>query len=240
MDQVFERPQLIEPSLADASGRLGVHDAFALFMDLASEHAAMLGSGVNDMARRGLFWLTVKTHITFFERPRLMERVSARTWPEAPGKVRCNRSYQLRRGDQVLLAGKTEWAVIGMETKQLTPLEGIYPDELGFDEPSAYPGPFARILDGGEGWEGFAAYRVRSTDIDLGGHMNNAAYVRALLGAFSTEALHAMPIGKMDVVFRSPCYEGDQLEFQKRAAETGLDLRILKDGATALLARIEA
>ena len=240
MDQLFEQTQIILPSMADAGGRLGIPNTFGLFMDIASIHAGMLGSGVDDMARRGLFWLTVKTQIVFYDRPRVMERISARTWPESPGKIRCNRSYQLLRGDEVLVAGKTEWAVMDLRTKQLAPLTGVYPPALSFDLPSASVLPFARIQDGGDGWQPFAEYRVRSTDIDVGGHMNNAAYVRALLGAFATEELKTLHIGRMDVIFRSPCFEGETLSLERRKSESGLDLRFVKDGGTALLARIES
>ena len=132
MDQLFEQAQIILPSMADAGGRLSIPNTFGLFMDIASIHAGMLGSGMDDMARRGLFWLTVKTQIVFYDRPRVMERIGARTWPESPGKIRCNRSYQLLRGEEVLVAGKTEWAVMDLRTKQLAPLTGVYPPALSF------------------------------------------------------------------------------------------------------------
>lgn len=240
MEQLFEQDQIILPSMADAGGRLGIPNTFGLFMDIASIHAGMLGSGMDDMARRGLFWLTVKTQIIFFDRPRVMERICARTWPESPGKIRCNRSYQLLRGEDVLVAGKTEWAVIDLKTKQLAPLTDVYPPALSFELPSASDLPFARIQDGGDGWQSFSEYRVRSTDIDIGGHMNNAAYVRAILGAFSTEQRKSLHIGRMDVIFRSPCFEGETLTLERREIESGLDLRFVKDSGTALLARIES
>lgn len=240
MEQVFERPLTVGPSVADSSGRLSVHDAFGLFMDIATAHAEALGVGLAAMTKRNLFWLTVKTQIRFSERPRIMAPVTLRTWPEAPGRVRALRSYQLLRDGEVLIAGKTEWAVLNTETKQFAPMEEVYPAALQFDRESACPGPFARIPDAPDAFESFADYRVRSTDIDVGGHCNNAAYVRALLGGLSNEELRAMNVRRMDVVFRSPCYEGEALTFQRRPTETGLDLRIAKaDGSTALLARME-
>ena len=240
MEQLFEQTQIILPSMADAGGRLGIPNTFGLFMDIASIHAGLLGCGLDTMSRRGLFWLTVKTQIVFFDRPMVMERVSARTWPESPGKIRCNRSYELRRGEKILVAGKTEWAVMDLQTKQLSLLSEIYPSELSFDLPLAVSDPYARIRDTEDDWQPFADYRVRSTDIDLGGHMNNAAYIRAMLSAFSSAELKALSIGKMDVIFRSPCFEGETLSLQRRNSEIGLELRIVKEGGTALLARIES
>ena len=70
-------------------------------------------------------------------------------------------------------------------------------------------------------------------------HMNNVAYVRAIVNAFSTEQWHRMGVRQMDVVFRSSAHEGDLLRFQKRRTGDCLDIRgILPDGVTCVLARL--
>ena len=239
METVFETHTSVVPSLADAEGRLGIPSVFAMFMDAATLHAEALSVGPSAMTAKQLFWLTVKTQIRFFSRPQLLKPLTVRTWPEAPGKVRAMRSYQLCAGDRVLAAGKTEWAVMNTATGQLAPLEGLFPAELRFDTPTACPEPFARIPDAGD-WESYGEHRVCSTDIDLGGHMNNVAYIRALLSGFSNRELRKLNIARMDAVFRSPCFEGETLTLQQRPSETGLHLRIAKaDGTTALLAAVE-
>lgn len=236
MEQIYEQELLVAPSLSDSAGALGYHDAFSVFMDIASVHAQLLGVGLDDMARRDLFWLTVKTQVCFFDRPKIMERVTVRTWPEAPGRLRGNRSYQILRGDEVLVAGKTEWAILNMKTNQLVPMGGVYPQELSFDRGTACPEPFARIADDFDG-AAVGSYTVRSTDIDVGRHMNNTAYLRSILCFFPCRELHDAPIRRIDVAFRTPCYEGDVLELQERQTDAGLDVRLSRDGATALLAR---
>lgn len=90
-----------------------------------------------------------------------------------------------------------------------------------------------------EPMEEFARYTVCSTDIDLGGHMNNAAYVRALAGAFSCDEWQKLNIRELEIAFRAPCYEGDTLVWQKRADGDTLSLRAaLPDGKTIVLARV--
>ena len=239
MEQIFEQSLDILPGICDDTGKLSYHDAFRVCMDIAAAHAQALGCGPDAMSAKGLFWLTVKTQLRFHSRPRMMERVCMRTWPEPPGKLRCNRSYQMLRGDTILLSGKTEWAVIDLGTNLPVPVSGVYPSELQFDAVSAAQGPFARIQDVFQGSENIAEYRVRSTDIDLGGHMNNAAYLRALFGCFSNQSLHELQIGTIDVAFRRPCFEGELLTLQHKSDASFTDLRFVKeDGNTALLVRI--
>lgn len=239
MMERYEMTQEIGPSICDASGKLSYAEAFGLFMDIASIHAEKLGIGLTAMAQKDLFWLTVKTQVNFIKRPRMLQNVTIKTWPERPDKMRGNRSYALQCGEDTIMTGKTEWAVINTQTHKLVPLEGIYPEGLNFATPSACEDPFARIADHFEGMEPYAEYRVRSTDIDVGGHMNNTAYVRAIMGSFSNAEWKAVHIHRIDVIFRASCYEGDLLQFYCKSAEGEKDIRIARGTETVLLARIQ-
>ena len=163
----YEMRRQIGPSICDASGKLSHAEAFGLFMDIASFHAEQIGVGLGAMAQKDLFWLTVKTQVNFIRRPRMLQNVTLETWPEQPDKMRGNRSYIMRCGEDTVLTGKTEWAVINTATHKLVPLEGIYPAELRFENGTAAPEPFARIADHFEGIAPYDEYRVRSTDIDV-------------------------------------------------------------------------
>ena len=240
MEEIYQRERIIGPSVSDAAGLLGVPDAFGLCMDIAAMHAEALGVGFRALAERDLFWLTVKTQLRFLRRPRMMETALLRTWPEAPGKARGDRSYALYCGGALCVCGKTEWAVLNTKTRHMTPMKEVFPADLRFTQPSACPAPYARIPDDFGGTPAYAQYRVRSTDIDVGMHMNNTAYVRAIFGSLSTAERDALPAGRVDVSFRSPCYEGDLLQFQRRETEAGTDFRLSRDGETVLLARVAA
>ena len=239
MEQLFRQDIVIAPSMADGSGLLAYDRTFALFMDAAAAHSELLGAGVRPMLEQGLFWLTVRSRARFPRRPRIGERAEVRTWPEQPGKARVLRSYELRQGSEVLAAGKTEWAVLNVKSGSIAPLAGLFPAGLTYELPSACPERFAEVARDFSTADSCGGYRVRSTDIDLGGHMNNAAYLRALLGCFSAAELKALDIREIDLVFRSPCFEGDELELRRLRTEAGLDLAFLREGKPAFLARLK-
>ena len=238
MEQVYEKSLDISPSICDASGHLSYPGAFAVFLDLAGEHAERLGVGLDVLMPQKLFWLTVKTKIRFYECPRLSKTVTALTWPEKPGAIRSNRSYELRRGDRLLLAGKTEWAVMNLAQHAPVSPAAVFP-ALAFDRPSALAEPFARITGRFDGVEPYAEYTVRSTDIDVGGHMNNAAYLRALFSCWSVAETAAMDIHSMDVIFRASCFEGETLRLQRLDAPGSTDIRMSRGDDTILLVRIQ-
>ena len=237
MDAKYTTQQMILTSRCDASGKLGYADCFALFMDIATEHAEKLGIGLTVLGKENKFWLTVKTKIRFLRRPRLTETVEVATWPEQPEGTRCNRDYTLTRGDEILALGKTQWALMSLATGKLENAESVYPPELEIPGETAIPEPFERI-DEDFPEPPFGMYTVRSTDIDVGGHMNNVSYVRALLGLFSTEQWKSFRPGSIEVHYKSPCLEGDVLAFRKRQQGDTLYLKAETGGKTVLLAAL--
>ncbi len=238
MENSLRKTFPILPSMCDQSARLGIPDTVDLFMDIAAEHAQALGCGLRSLGEKGLFWLTVRTRVRFFRRPALMEEVALTTWPEAPGRLRANRDYLLEGDGGLLAAGRTEWAVLEQATGKLRSPGEVYDPALAFREETVWAEPFSRLPD--VPLEEYARYTVRSTDMDLGDHMNNAAYVRALAGTFSLRDWQAMDPAELEIAYRTPGREGEVLLWQKRLQPDGsLSLRAAReDGTAAVLAKL--
>ena len=236
----FEKETIIPLSLCDSSGKLSINNVFTVFMDLAAEHAELIELGADKMAAKNMFWLTVKTKIHINDRPAMMSRVKAATWPEAPGKIRCNRFYSLRDENTLYAEGVTEWAIMDVSSGKLCKASEIYTPGTVFSEQKPDIEPFDKILDSFDDSQKIAEYRISSSDIDIGNHMNNAAYVRALIGAVPCDELNTRTVTDVEVVFKQPCYEGDLLSVYRRDTEAGFDMAMMtRDGKTAILARFK-
>lgn len=239
MKEVYESSTFIVPSLADRNGLLSIPGVFRLFQDMAAVHAQQLGAGYYHLLEKDLFWLTVKTKIQIRKMPGMAENVILRTWPELPGKLRCNRSYELDWNGETVISGKTEWAVMNFKTKRLGSPAEVFPADLDYRPVTACPAPFARIPEQFEGIEPYAEYRVRSADIDIGHHMNNVAYVQALAGSLSCDEWEKLPKNSVDVLFRSSCYEGDLLQFRRKDTDNGVQICVSREDDTVLMVNME-
>lgn len=239
MECKLEKQVSVALSMCDNAGKLAIPHIFSLFMDLAAEHGDAIGVGMDTLSGKGLFWLTVKTKVCIYQQPKLLQTLTATTWPEIPGRIRCDRSYELTQDGERIAAGKTEWAMLEVETGRLARIADAYPPSVEHCPRTACDGAYARIPDDFSQCPEIGRYTVRSTDIDLGQHMNNAAYVHAIFGAFSCQERAGMSIREMDVLFRAPCYEGDLLSIRRREAPDGPEIGILReDGSTAVAAKI--
>lgn len=242
MKAYYCRPLQIDTSMCDASGKLSLSGAFALFQDVASEHAEALGIGFAAMAARNSFWLTVRTRVRFYERPAIMSNVQLATWPAAPDKTRCERSYRLSQEDKILLEGRTQWCIYDTEKRAVRPTaEAGFPDDICYMDELTLNTPYARFHHDFSEEECALIYTVPSGDIDVGRHMNNVAYLRALTNSFSVAELEALNVSEMEIMFCLPCFEGDRLQIMRRKTQFGYEFGVLRpDGRYAALALMRA
>lgn len=227
------------PSSCDHTGRLGLFDTFKTFMDLANEHARILGIDQAVLMGRNQFWLTVKTRVRFYSRPKMDKPLVAETWPMKPGSLRTDRCYRLTCEGEPVAEGKTEWAVMDFSTGRLASLSTVFATDFEFNPDRVDIDEFPRIVLSEQPDEVRGPYRVSSSDTDMGMHMNNTAYVRALLGLFTTKELDQMDIQDICIIFKASAHEGDMLTMpiqrNGNIIDTGL---VFEDGKPAVLARI--
>lgn len=235
----LEKTMHIPVSGCDHRAKAAVPYIVALFMDAATEHSEAMGIGKAAMDETGLFWIAVRTKITIHELPIRMDEVTVATWPESPGRIRCNRYYTMTAHGKTLVEGKNEWAIIDLKSGRPQKLSTLYPEGLEHLTDVVCPEPFGRFSDDFSDAEVVETYKVRSTDIDFGRHMNNAAYIRALFGVFSCRELDEMDIKELEVCYKAQSYEGDVLTIRRREAENAAEFGMIREnGDVAAIIRI--
>ncbi|MBQ6375209.1 MAG: hypothetical protein IJJ45_12080 [Clostridia bacterium] len=234
----YARRVTILPGQVDASGRLGIPDTFELFMDTAAMAARGSCADWTSLQRRGVFWIAVKTMIGFVDRPRIFEDIAIDFRLEPPEGRRCRSHFRIVCSGEERIKGVTEWAFLDMHTKQQLSVASVIPNDMRFTQGAHATALFPRIDTHFEG-ESVSRHRVCASDIDMAGHMNNVAYIRAIVDAFSVEAWEELDIMGMSVVFLASAHEGDALRVFMRRSGRDMDLGIaLPDGRLSVLARL--
>ncbi len=228
----------IKSSQCDHTGRLGLAQCFDVFMDLATRHADELGIGRRRLNAEGLAWVVTKTIVKVSRMPEMSEIVTLSTWPAHPSKVHCERFYTITTGNELLACGKTEWINMDLSTGRLSPPGKLFTPDTEFCEDVPVPESFDRIT-GQFPEEAVYTHKVRTTDIDVNGHVNNTKYIYALLDSFTTKELDEKPIKAAEVLYKAQAREGDVLFFYERPAWEGItDWRIAAGSQTAVFARL--
>lgn len=238
----YQKRLRVTPSLCDASFRLGIAQQIALLQDAAAEHAEALGVGGAAMTERGAFWIAVHTRAEFFDTAKMMAPLTVATWPLrcAPEDLRLNRLYRIESEGRVLCEGRTEWMILNTKTgRLLRARDAGFPTDMTYWDEQVCTAPFTRVAD--TFTEDDVVYRRKAvfSDIDSGAHMNNVAYVRAMLDSFTVAEMSALRPKSMEIRYHEPCREGDVFAVCRKETETGFVFAIKKpDGklsATGIL-----
>ena len=241
MEGSYQKQVVITPSRCDATSRLSLHSIFVLFQDIASEHAESLGIGGAALAEKGLFWLTVRTRVKVYSRPRMMQEATVQTWlgKFAPGDLRTDRYYRLTCGGRLVAEGRTEWSILRLADNSVARMREVGMPDVEIREETVCDAPFSRFrADFAE--DNFSMeHIVRPSDVDMGQHMNNTAYVRTILDTFTVPELKALKPAELEICFRQPCFGGQALTVRRKAEEGGWLFAVEhSDGKQAALARL--
>lgn len=239
MESFLQKDVTLLTSHCDHTSHLGIYNSLCLVMDLATEHGAKIGLGADRLAQHGLFWVIARARIDFIRRPACLETVSLKTWPAAPKSFKCLRYASISDLSGVAVTARTEWAMLSRETGRPEKVAQVYPTELVHLEDTLSDAPSARFDNDLQSHREIAIHRVGSQDIDLSMHMNNTAYLRAMLNAIPTSELSAMNVSAIDIQFKHQTYEGELLSVRRCDKDGVIDLSLLKeDGLPTALLRI--
>lgn len=241
LKSVFTQPFVLSPDCCGQAGKMTPLGAFTLLQSLAVQHAEEIGVGGNAMAAKGLFWLTVHTRIDFYSPASLMDELDGVTWPEPCNDraYRSYRSYALERDGETVAIGRTLWAILGSEGRLMQFSSAGFPEDYVFSERQGITDAPCRFTDDFDESDLVGHYTVRSTDIDLGHHMNNVAYVRVLLDCFPAAVLDSGAVRSMEVHYSAQCREGEELSvYLKREGKLCRMAIKRPEGKTAILASV--
>ena len=211
----------IRPSMCDRNSLISIPAILDMFQDMAGMHADSIGIGALELEDRGLFWIVSKIRLKINRRPQVEEILDSVTWIQPAERVSCERDWAILKDGEQLAYVRSIWAALKRGSFRPGHMTDFYPDP---DRAIAPPDdiPFTRMGKNFDGAEELGEYRIRSVDIDRGGHMNNVNYVRAMLGCFTCGQLEEMDIKELDMQFLLQCYEGDTIRFVGRPSENGI------------------
>ncbi|MBR3199830.1 MAG: hypothetical protein IKG17_00645 [Mogibacterium sp.] len=209
------------PSMCDDTSRISIPGFLDMFQDIAGFHAKSIGIGALELEEKGLFWIVSKIRLKINKRPLVQETLEETTWIQPAERVVCERDWSLNKDGEQIAYIRSMWALLKREDFRPALMADHYPDP---DFIMAPPDdvPFTRISKKFEEAELLGEYRIRSVDIDRGGHFNNGNYVRAMLGCFTCAELAEMNLTELDLQYHLQCYEGETIRFVKRPSENWL------------------
>lgn len=151
-----------------------------LFQTVAGEHANILGCGFNDLIKKGLIWVIVKTKYEVITQPPLFSRVRVKTWPLPPSRISFQREYLIEdESGNPLVKGTSDWVVVDSVSRKLASAKEVYPD-MEFCAEKMFEGRAPKIQDFGATENPYVII-PRFSQLDMNNHVNNTKYLNFAL-----------------------------------------------------------
>jgi acyl-ACP thioesterase len=186
----------------DAFGTLEVPALSRYLQEVAGQHAAELGVGLDVLRAKGLTWVLARQRIEVPLPVMLGDTLEVETWPSGLERLAATREFVVRRGDGAEAArATTHWLVLDVDRRRpVRPADVLDPR---FPRPTL---PHVAPLAPGKlpvppAWDLERRFHVRYADIDQNLHVTNASYVTWAIEAAPVELWRAARLASVEVQY---------------------------------------
>lgn len=239
MDMYAERAYRMRWMDFDRYGRVQPMSVLDIFQDIATLQANEMGIGRDAMMEDGVFWAVVRQKYEIVREPSVYQVVTARTWPHTPTRFSFLRDYSmLDENGELLIKATSEWVLMDYDTRKFASVKDHYNGPTDFCEERSFERKPRKIADfditGHEPYIVVPSY----VDIDLNGHVNNAAYGNYVVNALNPGEKGAIKTFQID--YRHEAMPGEPLSVYTDHQDGLLLFKgVREDGAISFAVAIE-
>lgn len=238
LTKLYTRTYNLTAAQCNAQGELAPAQLVQQIIEVATDHADMLGVGFRDLQRLGILWVLSRVAIEMNRYPHLLEQYTLSTWIEGYNRHFSERNIEIRSADgEVLGYARTIWVAIDLTTRRPADLSAIaYISDTILDRPCpmAKQGKIRPI----EPPQVVRDYTFRVSDIDLNRHVNSTRYVELIMNQMNLDDFDDCFLHRFEIEYKNEAHYGDTVEVDSALASDGeLITRLSIGDRTISLAR---
>lgn len=207
-------------------------------IEIATEHADIIGVGFDVMMKDNLAWVLSRMSIEMNRMPRVREEYSITTWIESYNRHYSERNMEITGANgEVLGFVRTIWFAIDLNKR--TPGDLSMLESLAITV-SDRPCPIekqGRLRPIGEPTH-VGEYRFRYSDIDFNNHVNSVKYMELLLNQWPLEYHQLHDIARFEIAYLHETHFDDEVKVNVAQVENVADAEILNENAVACRCRV--
>ena len=219
MEKIYRRQFTPMSNECDCFGRLKPSALLGILQEAAGAQCVELRLASEDLMERGYFWAITRQHIQINRLPRAYETITVETWPGKTSRVAYPRStiaYDAEGNE--LFRSISLWVLMDLKSRALVVpgKSGISLD--GLERGGELPTPTSI---GPAELKAVGKRRVRFSELDRNGHMNNSFYMDWVQDLLPSGFHRNHPLTDFTVCYLSEAREGDLIEVHYELADDG-------------------
>ena len=220
MEMIYRKQFSITDLHLDCFLRLKPSVLLYFAQEVATDHAAMLGTDWNTLAARHLFWAVIRHKVQITRLPMSGETITVETWPMPATRVAYPRAtIAYDEGGNELFRTMALWVLMDTQTRAM-----ILPGKSGVDVPGIERGLEAAMPGSimPKPLENRVEHTVGYSLLDRNGHMNNTRYLDWVDDLLPAAFHKDHPAKEFTVCYLSEAKEGQAITLDWQLSEGGL------------------
>lgn len=210
MAEITSYPHRVEPQEVDFTLRASVASIINYMLNVAGTDAHNKGFGVDVLQGQSFTWVLSRLAVEIKSQPRQYDDVVVDTWVNEFNRLSSTRNFKVRKGDEVVAFGVSQWCMINMETRQavdMSTLKDVY-ERAMVAEPSPIAVPARlRAIEPTTSTSRPVVY----SDIDFNRHVNTLRYIDLVFDALPIELIEKNDGMRIDLNFIAEARYGETL-----------------------------
>jgi acyl-ACP thioesterase len=161
----------------DFNSKLNVFSLFNYFQEIAWEHAAILQFGLEDLSKKNLFWVLSRVRVEIVRLPNWAEKITLITYPRGIDGLFALRDYEVYDSEgNCIISGSSSWLILDAKNRRPIRLNDLDLDFFNNNR-RALSVNASKIVEVKQNPVRVDNLVVKTSDIDLNNHVNNARYI---------------------------------------------------------------
>ena len=209
MEPIYKQKFHITTAAVDCFGRLKPSMLLYYCQEVAGNHCIELGTDYDSMAAKNMFWAVIRQKVQITRLPKVGETITVETWPMPTTRTNYPRAtvgYDAEGNELFKVLGL--WVVMDLVSRTM-----ILPKKSGIIVEGTLRGDELSI-PGGISPKDLAASesrKVRFSDLDQNGHMNNTRYLEWMDDLLSADFHRENEPREISICYHAEAREGQML-----------------------------
>ncbi len=223
-ESVLKRTYYLSAAECNAQQEMSIPQLAQKLIDVATEHANILGIGNPDMPNPDMGWVLSRLTIEMNCYPRENTDYTITTWVEDWNRHFSRRAFSISDADGNILGyARSIWMVLNTSDRSNAGLSGLnFKQEWISNIQCPIPMQEKHVKMESDGHE--PIYRFKYCDIDFYRHVNTVRYIDLLLNQFSMQAYDDNIVNRLELSFLHEASYGMEVRIMKQMIDTDRQL----------------
>ena len=220
----------------DCNYELKLSNLFKYLQIVASNHVGKLHASHQEIVKHNLLWVVIRMDVKIFRTPILDEEVTISTHPGETRSIIFPRFFEVYDSKgKLIISASSLWALMDKTTRTVVlkpdgfvKIKGEV-DKDDLSQPEKIIGEASNEVD---------KVKVKYTDLDLNGHLNNTSYIEYILNTHDSEFYKKHRISSFSINYDKEIKDGEEIKLCSNQANPEIIKGVVDDN-TRFTAKVE-